>query len=130
MGQFVFINNISELNENLYEKIINIRKKIKNKRELFNLFSTTLDFPSYFGKNWDALYDCLCDLNWITEKSLLMMHQDVPFKSSKEQETYLKLLLDVVNHWEKIKVIKFCVAFPYDCKDNVEKVLLDANEEM
>lgn len=33
-----------------------------NKKELLATVAGQLKFPSYFGNNWDALYDCLRDL--------------------------------------------------------------------
>lgn len=30
--------------------------------EIHNIFSEELNFPDYYGRNLDALYDCLCDV--------------------------------------------------------------------
>ncbi|MFD7026453.1 barstar family protein [Streptomyces sp. NPDC059917] len=32
----------------------------------FQQFSESLKFPEYFGWNWDAFYDCLRDLEWLS----------------------------------------------------------------
>jgi hypothetical protein len=38
---------------------------IESKAELLRALATALDFPPYFGRNWDALADCLTDLAWL-----------------------------------------------------------------
>jgi RNAse (barnase) inhibitor barstar len=35
-----------------------------SKSELLARIAAALDFPSWFGSNWDALFDCLADLAW------------------------------------------------------------------
>ena len=34
---------------------------VADKAALLELFATRLSFPDYFGRNWDALFDCLQD---------------------------------------------------------------------
>jgi hypothetical protein len=31
----------------------------------FQELAQALRFPDYFGRNWDAVYDCLTDFNWL-----------------------------------------------------------------
>ena len=35
------------------------------KAQVLGLLGRTLEFPSWFGRNWDALEDCLTDVTWI-----------------------------------------------------------------
>ena len=49
-------------------------EKIKDIGELYDLFSKELDFPKYFGRNLDALYDCLHDVYY--ECGLIIVNRD------------------------------------------------------
>ncbi|MGB7067863.1 MAG: barstar family protein [Pyrinomonadaceae bacterium] len=39
--------------------------KMKTTQGLFDEFSAAMQFPYYFGENWDAFRDCLLDLEWL-----------------------------------------------------------------
>jgi RNAse (barnase) inhibitor barstar len=43
---------------------ITITEIIKSDAELFEAFFGCLQFPSWFGFNWDALWDSLNDFQW------------------------------------------------------------------
>jgi hypothetical protein len=36
----------------------------RTKEELLDRIAQALSFPDWFGRNWDALEDCLTDLSW------------------------------------------------------------------
>jgi RNAse (barnase) inhibitor barstar len=40
---------------------------VEGKAEFLRAIATALDFPPYFGRNWDALADCLTDLSWLPD---------------------------------------------------------------
>jgi len=37
---------------------------VEDKEALLGVLAQALGFPDWFGGNWDALEDCLCDLSW------------------------------------------------------------------
>ena len=45
---------------------------IKTKSQFLGLLGRALTFPSWYGRNWDALEDCLTDLSWIEDGGLLV----------------------------------------------------------
>jgi RNAse (barnase) inhibitor barstar len=48
-------------------------KKIHSKDLLLDTLAEVVDFPDYFGKNWDALLDCLRDLSWRSSKGYVLL---------------------------------------------------------
>ena len=38
---------------------------IRGKDDFYDAVAAALSFPSWFGRNLDALHDCLCDLSWL-----------------------------------------------------------------
>lgn len=61
--------------------------KMTSSKSLFDEVAAALQFPYYFGENWDALDECLNDLWWLKSKALIL------FISQTED------LLDVTDHF-------------------------------
>ena len=45
------------------------------KEELLKNIAQALDFPDWFGHNWDALEDCLSDLSWREAPGYILMFE-------------------------------------------------------
>jgi hypothetical protein len=61
-----------------------------------------LDFPDYFGHNWDALEECLADLEWLPAKGYILLLTDagcVLPDDEAEYETFLEILRDAGEAW-------------------------------
>ena len=61
-----------------------------------------LDFPDYFGHNWDALEECLADLEWLPAKGYILLITDagcVLPDDEGEYETFLEILRDAGEAW-------------------------------
>jgi len=61
-----------------------------------------LDFPDYFGHNWDALEECLTDLEWLPAKGYVLLITEAVHvlpNDETEYETFLEILRDAGEAW-------------------------------
>ena len=79
---------------------VNVPAGIVSPFELLRVLSDGLKFPSYFGHNWNALFDCLCDFTWLEERTrVVIRHHDGPALLPPDRDAYLKTLCDAVGSW-------------------------------
>lgn len=78
-------------------------QKIEKKEQFFNHAAVAMKFPSHFGNNWDAFYDCLTDMDGVDAEGYLIYfdHTDA-FASHHESqlETVVELFQDAVDFWK------------------------------
>lgn len=81
-------------------------KRCRTKAGFFREISAAMQFPSYFGENWDALSECLCDLNeWLSFKAVTVVIDDYDRlfgsgqKAAKDRETIRSIFEDTAVFW-------------------------------
>ena len=75
--------------------------KIEHWNEFHQIIKDELDFPNYYGKNWDALWDCLTDMVDV-EKPLYIEILGVEVIEQKWPGT-INILVEILKelkHWE------------------------------
>jgi len=76
--------------------------KCRTTAGLLTEHARALDFPDYFGHNWDALEECLTDLEWLPAKGYILLITDagcVLPDDEEEYETFLEILRDAGEAW-------------------------------
>lgn len=80
--------------------------KMVNKEVFFSFISKELNFPDYFGKNWDALDECLHDLEWldisVNQILIIVRNSDNILAEEKisEKEILTSCLNDASDFWD------------------------------
>jgi RNAse (barnase) inhibitor barstar len=68
----------------------------RGKSGILERFAKALRFPDYFGKNWDALNDCLSDLSWLDGKGwVLIVANGKAFAENYQGE--FNVAIDILN---------------------------------
>ena len=80
--------------------------------QLMDAVAKAMTFPKYFGENWNALSDCMRDLNWIKEKRVLLVHKEIPNIKFDELAVYINILDDAVQDWREVGEHELFVVFP------------------
>jgi len=76
--------------------------KCRTAAGLFAEFADVLQFPDYFGHNWDALEECLTDLEWRPAKGYVLLVTDaeqVLLRDEEDYATFLEVLSDAGEAW-------------------------------
>lgn len=96
--------------------------KMNTKEKLFDEFAAALQFPEYFGENWNALDDCLADLSWwpadsrrlfVSNAAFILVDDDAAFS------LWLDILRKVAEEWSQDD--EFRNACPFDVVLHVEE---------
>ena len=100
--------------------VANIPASVRSKQKLLRILADHLQFPSYFGNNWDALEECLRDLSWLPTGDIEIHHRDIPLPpGSQDRRIYLQILEAASAFWATSNVRRFESVFPADCQAEV-----------
>ena len=74
-------------------------KKMVEKENMHEYFAKKFDLPEYYGKNLDALFDCLCEIN---EPTLIKIKNENALDSAIK-ESLIQLFRDVCSENALVK---------------------------
>lgn len=79
---------------------------VSTEKEFFAVVASAMKFPDYFGSNWDALDECLRDMDWLPSEGYLLILRD----SSKGWSQcpyilgrFVSMWLEAAEDWSKEK---------------------------
>jgi len=98
---------------------VTVPAAISTKESLLEVLSSGLSFPEYFGSNWDALEECLRDLDWLPAGSIVINHEELPSLDSHSLRTYLSILKGAVEKWRQSLERELHVSFPLGAEEAV-----------
>jgi hypothetical protein len=102
------------------ERRIEVPAHLAGKGELLDFLARAFPLPAYFGHNWDALEECLLDLEWLTEPGVVLVHHDIPLAATPlDQRLYLRILAAAAEASSRLHV-----TFPPASRAAIDKLLV------
>jgi RNAse (barnase) inhibitor barstar len=77
-------------------------RSINDKATFLSACGAAMSFPAYYGRNWDALDECITDLDWCPAPGYVLLYDDVAHFARNEPEQWsiaLDILREAANHW-------------------------------
>jgi RNAse (barnase) inhibitor barstar len=82
-------------------------RKCPTQDDLFDEFAAAWQFPYYFGENWDALEECLTDLEWLPASAYLLLVTHAAHVLEKDATdrriTFWKVLHGLTSSWSQTR---------------------------
>ena len=80
-------------------------RKMRTWADLYDEIGAALQFPPYFGENWDALDECLADLEWLPADSYALTILDAVHLLDREppevRQTFWDVLGRAAGEWSR-----------------------------
>lgn len=86
--------------------------KANDKEELLATVAKALEFPDWFGHNFDALADCLADMSWKPAEGYLVLleHCDgIHGKAEQDFVSTLQIFDQAANDWRETGIPFWCL---------------------
>jgi RNAse (barnase) inhibitor barstar len=100
---------------------VRVPVRLESKAELFEFLSRAVSLPGYFGHNWDALDECMEEVNRLGLEQITLVHEDIPLeKSPADQKTYLRILADIAENPGCLRIV-----FPERDRARIEMLLAE-----
>jgi RNAse (barnase) inhibitor barstar len=101
--------------------VVHVPSGLSTKTNLLEALSRSLQFPPYFGENWDALEECLSDLSWLHVTKIVLWHDDLPIELQPDEvRQYLAVLSNVA---QKPGSVELEVFFPLNKQGEVADLI-------
>jgi len=71
--------------------------KCRTMNALFDEFAAAWQFPPYFGENWNALDECLADLEWLPAEAYVLLITDAPALLVDDKPEAFGLFVDLID---------------------------------
>ena len=71
-----------------------------DKDALLSVIAAALDFPRWFGGNWDALEDCLADLSWSKAAGHVLLIEGAASLPADERGILVDILASAAASWK------------------------------
>lgn len=99
----VKIEELSSLSQEYNFQVVYIDgKNVTNKAEFIKAAAEAMNFPGYFGDNWDAFNDCINDLSWLAANGYILLYTH-PDNFAQNDPLEWSIALDVfqeaVEYW-------------------------------
>ncbi|MCR8643946.1 barstar family protein [Paenibacillus sp. N1-5-1-14] len=108
-------------------------QKCVTAEKLFDEFAAVLQFPFYFGENWDAFEECLNDLTWLQADAYVLCISNVENilkLSNTDFEAFASILESSVKEWEEgrdfgaIQTVPTPFNIVFHCAKDTEQVFI------
>ncbi len=108
-------------------QVVVLPARVGSKAQLMNFLASELQFPDWFGHNWDALDECLADLSWLTVQRVLFVHPELPQLDEPDLAAYLEILADACEL--ELTVPKISAVFTLTSRRRVIELLVALDVE-